>query len=168
MAVENVGEIPKVSSEYPERDLVWSLRPIFLAMRIIGNDLDVIRRHTVYRRCAFLVLAVFILIFISYIRSDVFSNLQQVFQVYQHQEAIDQFQKVLNTIEVKLYRTTRNVFCTAIMVVQLMIVQLNWGNLWKKMQEMDQRGCLKTDHYNRIRKLVVISIIVIILLVFTP
>ena len=167
MAAKIIRRIPRVASEYSERDLVWSLRPIFLAMRIFGTDLDVIRRRTVYRRCAFLVLAVFILIFTGYNHFEVISQQDHIFQVYQNQGVIDQIKEVSNTIELQLYFTTRNIFSTALMVAQLVTVQLNWGYLWKKMQQMDQCGYLKTDHYSRIRKFVVISIIVIILLVFT-
>ena len=167
MAAANVGEIPTVSSEYPERDLVWSLRPIFLAMRIIGNDLDVIRRHTVYRRCAFLVLAVFILIFISYNQLSIITNVKKM-KLYRNLGVMYRFPEVSSTIEVKLYTIMYICFSIGLMATIWVTVQLNWGNLWKKMQEMDQRSCLKTDHYNQIRKLVVISIIVIILLVFTP
>ena len=168
MAAENVDEIPKVSTEYSERDLVWSLRPIFLAMRIFGTDLDVIRRHTVYRRCAFVLLAAFLLIFIGYLQLSIIPNGKHMMKIYQSKEVMNRIREVFNTIEMKLFITTRVFFSIALMIAQLMIVQLNWGNLWKKMQEMDQRGCLKTDHYNRIRKFVVISIIVTILLVFTP
>ena len=168
MAAENVGEIPKVSTEYSERDLVWSLRPIFLAMRIFGTDLDVIRRHTVYRRCAFVLLAVFLLIFIGYLQLSIIPNGKHMMKIYQSKEVMNRIREVFNTIEMKLFITTGVFFSIAIMIAQLMIVQLNWGNLWKKMQEMDQRGCLKTDHYNRIRKFVVILMIVTILLVFNP
>ena len=168
MAAKIISRIPRVASEYTERDLVWSLRPIFLAMRIFGTDLDVIRRRTVYRRCAFLLLAVFILIFISYFQLSIILNSNYMMRVYQSLGFINRFREVSNAIEVKLFITTRIFFDIAIMTTQLVTVQLNWGNLWKKMQEMNQRGCLKTHHYNRIRKFVVISIIVIILLVFTP
>ena len=167
MAAENVGEIPKVSTEYSERDLVWSLRPLFLTMRIFGTDLDVIRRRTVYRRSAFLLLAVFILIFISYFQLSIIPNSKYILTVHQSLGVMNRFREVSNTIEVKLFITARIFFDIALMSSQLVTIQLNWGNLWKKLQEMDQRGCLKTDHYIRIRKLVVISIIVIILLVFT-
>ena len=99
MAAKIIRRIPRVASEYSERDLVWSLRPIFLAMRIFGTDLDVIRRRTVYRRCAFLVLAVFILICISYIQFNIGSYRDHIFQVYQNQGIVDQFLKGLDTIE---------------------------------------------------------------------
>ena len=168
MAAKVVAKIPRVSSEYPEHDLVWSLHPVFLAMRIFGTDLDVIRRHTVYRRCAFVLLAVFLLIFIGYLQLSIIPNGKHMMKIYQSKEVMNRIREVFNTIEMKLFITTRVFFSIALMIAQLMIVQLNWGNLWKKMQEMDQRGCLKTNHYNRIRKFVVILMIVTILLVFNP
>ena len=168
MAAKIIRRIPRVSSEYSERNLVWSLRPIFLAMRIFGTDLDVIRRRTVYRRSAFLLLAVFILIFISYFQLSIILNSNYTMTVYQSLGFINRFREVSNAIEVKLFITTRIFFDIALMVAQLVTVQLNWGNLWKKMQQMDQRGCLKPDHYNRIRKFVVVLMIVTILLVSTP
>ena len=168
MAAKVVAKIPRVSSKYSEHDLVWSLRPIYLAMRIFGTDLDVIRRRTVYRRCAFLVLAVFILSLTTYLELSIFSNENQLKRVYQSIGVGNQFQEVSSTVGAKFFFLTTAFFVIALMLAQLVTVQLNWGNLWKKMQQMDQRGCLKTDHYNRIRQFVVISIIVTILLVFTP
>jgi len=156
MAAKIISEVPRVSSEYPERNLVWSLRPIFLVMRIFGTDLDVIRRRTVYRRCAFLVLAVFILSFISYFHWE--------FTYPKLMTPLNQSTGVNNQLEYILYNTSHIFFYIALMVAQLVTVQLNWGNLWKKMQEMDQRGCLKPDHYNRIRKFVVILMMGAILL----
>ena len=160
MAAKIISEVPRVSSEYLERNLVWSLRPIFLVMRIFGTDLDVIRRRTVYRRCAFLVLAVFILSFISYFHWK--------FTYPKLMTQLNQSTGVKNQLGYTLYSTSLIFFDIALMVAQLVTVQLNWGNLWKKMQEMDQRGCLKPDHYNRIRKFVVILMMGAILLVFTP
>ena len=168
MAAKIISEVPRVSSEYPERNLVWSLRPIFLVMRIFGTDLDVIRRRTVYRRCAFLVLAVFILSLTTYLELSIFSNENQLKRVYQSIGVGNQFQEVSSTVAAKFFFLTTAFFVIALMLAQLVTVQLNWGNLWKKMQQMDQRGYLKPDRYNRIHKFIVILMIGTILLVFTP
>ena len=168
METKIVGEIPRVSSEYPERDLVWSLRPIFLAMRIYGSDLDIIRRRTVYRRCAYLVLVIFLLSLFGYSQLNMFKNEKYLIQLHQTLDAASQSQEAFHTTKAKLIFGSYELITTLLMVTHLVTIQLNWGNLCEKLQQMDQRSCLKPDHYNQIRKFVVILMIVTILLVFNP
>ena len=146
----------QVSSEYSQRDLAWSLKPILRMLQIYGTDLEVNETRSIHKRRAFFALGVLIFFgfcYVGYIVITVFLN------KYAGQISTESVYRIL-------YVMSTTISFSLSMGALLVASQFKWKKLWKKLKEVEHFSCFTVDDCNNIRKVVITLIVVAILQVF--
>ena len=150
-----VSVVEEIPSEYPQHDLVWSLRPVIYAMRISGIDLDLSQRPSVLRRWIFLTIAMLSCFTILYVNAVYFIPLLYILKsdastknLYLHISVLSD--EIINSIFTGLTFT---------------MIFLKWGTIWNQLQEMEKFIGFPAHFYKQIRKSIVASFIVPFILV---
>ena len=146
----------QVSSEYFERDLAWSLKPILRMLQIYGTNLEVNEARSFHKRRAFSALGV--LIFFSFC---CVGYIEISYWINKYAREIS-----TKSVYMILYRMSWITSSSLSMGAILMASQFKWKKLWKKLKEVEHFSCFTVNDYSKIRKVVITLILVAILQVF--
>ena len=145
------GNIVQIASEY-QRDLLWSLQPIFTAMRFLGIDLDVGPPRSKLRRTGFILTGI---LMISYIEA---ANIV-IFLTVEGEEAP-------GTVAFWCRVLKRNVRLASSLLLQLAVffmAHFKWKLLWKKVEPVQHFISVRT--FGKLRKLCLFLIVIISIMV---
>lgn len=150
----SVAKMQGIQNEYFQRDLEWSLRPIFYGLRVFGVDLDVNQPASIYRPYAFITLEMFLFIFSS---CSGFLMIK-AFRLHDPDTPSFLFYLILMIVS--------TIFFNALYFTTLMVTtRLRWRRLWKKAKEVERLCQLPASFYKRLRNAVTVGIIAFGLLV---
>ena len=152
LACGNGEEIP---SWCPQQNLEWSLRPIFIGLRVLGIDFDANQPRSLLRRCTFISLAV--VLFLISCCLNIINNVHHV-ELYRTEFSTE---SVYMLIYFGWLTVSNIAFACALMAVS----QLRWGKLWRKLQRIEQFNSFTARSYGQTRKLATVLAIVSVLLV---
>ena len=130
--------IAKVGSEYPHYDLASSFRLIFRALQCFGVDLDPTGPRSTFRRVAFLLVRLSLLVFICVANSLWIHQFLEYRRDEEYAYYLFVFSTVIVNILSELARFTTSVF--------------KWETLWKKLQATDQYIGCPAKFYTQIGK----------------
>ena len=148
--------VEQVSSEYSQRDLAWSLKPIRRILQIYGTDLDVNQSCSIHKRRAFFALGVLIWFGFCIIGYEAITFFLNIFAG----------EITTESVYMVLYSMSLAISSSFSMGALLVASQFKWKKLWKKLKEVEHFSCFTVDDYSKIRKVVITLILVAILQVF--
>ena len=154
MAPTIVGYAAKVSGEYAQLGLMWSLKPLLYTMQMFGIDLNSTRRRPLQRRCAVLALDIILVFLIGLPR----------LQMSIGGQGTSSQRSSTFASRVQDYPVTE-MFGTALSATLLVTFEFRRGRLWKKLASMERYSCKQSGIYHQLRPVAVASIGVIVLLV---
>ena len=146
----------QVSSEYSQRDLAWSLKPILRMLQIYGTDLEVNEARSFHKRRSFFALGV--LMFFGFCCAG-YTGITTVQKMFAGEISTESVYMILYIISMVIPPSLS-------MGALLVASQFKWKKLWKKLKEVEHFSCFTVDDCNNIRKVVITLIVVAILQVF--
>ena len=141
--------ITKVGNEYPQKDLASSFRLVFRALQCFGFDLDPTGSRSTFRRVAFLLVRLSLLVFICVTNSLSIHHFLEYRRDAEYAYYIYAFSTVIVNILSELARFTTSVF--------------KWETLWKKLQATDQYIGCPAKFYAQIGKTNIVFIIGVVI-----
>ena len=127
-----------------QRDLLWSLRPIFYSLRLVGIDLDVLQPHSILRRYAFIAGSVLMLIGVTTANVVVDHLKRNVEQPKSTRFWVEQVRKATTT------------FSNLLLPLILVLVNLyKWKPLWSKAQSIEHFMTIPGTSLWHLRKLAI-------------
>ena len=118
----NIVTIPSIV----QRDFVWSFKPIIYVMRMMGIELNVLEKHSMFRRIALLLFGV-----------SIFLCTETAF-FYQIHFAVEKAK--LNTLDktLKFQLNVGGIIFIAYPIVAFSSALFKWKPVWKKLRKMEE------------------------------